>query len=192
MADARVGIRATQPEDLDAAAELYAAVAAEGIYIGAEAPVDKGARRERWEKDLSRDDSLSLVAEAGGEIVGLAGLDGVRVPDLGMLVAREWRGRGVGTRLLRACIEWARERGAHKISLQVWPHNHAALRLYRKFGFEQEGYLRKHYRRRNGELWDAVIMGLLLDEDGEVPESLNGSQPRETTIVSLTSSNCQA
>jgi RimJ/RimL family protein N-acetyltransferase len=192
MADARVGIRATQPEDLDAAAELYAAVAAEGIYIGAEAPVDKGARRERWEKDLSRDDSLSLVAEAGGEIVGLAGLDGVRVSDLGMLVAREWRGRGVGTRLLRACIEWARERGAHKICLQVWPHNHAALGLYRKFGFEQEGYLRKHYRRRNGELWDAVIMGLLLAEDGEVPESLHGNEPREATIVSLTSTNCQA
>ena len=42
----------------------------------------------------------------------------------------------------------------------------AALALYRKFGFEQEGYLRSHYRRANGELWDAVVMGLLLREAG--------------------------
>jgi RimJ/RimL family protein N-acetyltransferase len=177
--------------DLEAAAELFAAVAAEAIYIGAEAPVDKGARRVRWESDLPREDSLSLVAEAGGEIIGLAGLDGVRVSDLGMLVARKWRGRGVGTRLLRTCIAWAREQGAHKISLQVWPHNHAALRLYKAFGFEQEGYLRKHYRRRNGELWDAVIMGLVLAEDEEVPEPPHGTGPPEHSIASLTSTNCQ-
>jgi RimJ/RimL family protein N-acetyltransferase len=50
----------------------------------------------------------------------------------------------------------------HKIALQVWPHNEAALALYRSSGFEQEGYLRQHYRRKNGELWDAVVMGRLV------------------------------
>jgi RimJ/RimL family protein N-acetyltransferase len=163
--DARVRVRPTQPEDLDAAAELCAQVAAEGVYIGAEAPVDKAARKQRWLEDLARDDSFSVVAESEGRIIGLAGVDGDRVADLGMLVAPEWRGRGVGTRLLSACIAWARARGAHKVGLQVWPHNEAALRLYGAFGFEREGYLRKHYRRRNGELWDAVIMGLLLSEE---------------------------
>lgn len=164
-ADAPVRLRPTQPEDLDAAADLYAAVADEGIYIGAEAPVDKASRRERWLEDLARDDSFSVVAEAEGRIIGLAGIDGDGVADLGMLVAREWRGRGVGSRLLSACIAWARARGAHKVALQVWPHNEAALRLYRAFGFEEEGYLRRHYRRRNGELWDAVIMGLVLSDE---------------------------
>jgi RimJ/RimL family protein N-acetyltransferase len=50
------------------------------------------------------------------------------------------------------------------VALQVWPHNHAARALYRRFGFADEGLLRRHYRRRNGELWDAVVMGLVLDE----------------------------
>jgi RimJ/RimL family protein N-acetyltransferase len=68
----------------------------------------------------------------------------------------------VGSALLSAAIAWAREAGAHKVALQVWPHNEAAIALYRKFGFEQEGRLRRHYRRRNGELWDAVVMGLCL------------------------------
>ncbi|MGH9178809.1 MAG: GNAT family N-acetyltransferase, partial [Acidimicrobiales bacterium] len=86
------------------------------------------------------------------------------VADLGMLVAAGWRGQGVGAALMRSGLDWAREAGAHKIALQVWPHNEAALALYRKFGFVEEGRLRRHYRRRDGELWDAVLMGLLLDE----------------------------
>ena len=71
---------------------------------------------------------------------------------------------------VRACstaaITWARDVGAHKVALQMWPHNDRAHALYEKFGFVDEGRLVRHYRRRNGELWDAVIMGLALDEPG--------------------------
>ena len=82
--------------------------------------------------------------------------------EIGMLVARDWRGRGVGSALLAAAIEWARERGLHKLSLAVFPHNAAAIALYRKFGFVEEGRRIAHYRRASGELWDAIEMGLLL------------------------------
>ena len=79
-----------------------------------------------------------------------------------MLVAREWRGRGVGSALVAAAIDRSRERGLHKLCLSVFPHNEAAIALYRKFGFEEEGYRRKQLRRANGELWDLIDMGLLL------------------------------
>lgn len=79
-----------------------------------------------------------------------------------MIVAADVRRGGVGSALLQAAIGWARAHGAHKVALQVWPHNDAGIGLYRKFGFEEEGHLRRHYRRQNGELWDAVIMGLAL------------------------------
>jgi ribosomal protein S18 acetylase RimI-like enzyme len=49
------------------------------------------------------------------------------------------------------------------VALQVWPHNERAIALYRKFGFQVEGRLVRHYRRRNGELWDAIPMALVLD-----------------------------
>ena len=61
-----------------------------------------------------------------------------------------------------AGIEWARQRRLHKLSLSVWPHNAAAIALYHKHGFVEEGRRVKHYRRANGELWDTVEMGLLL------------------------------
>jgi RimJ/RimL family protein N-acetyltransferase len=56
----------------------------------------------------------------------------------------------------------ARSRGLHKLALSVFPHNEAAIALYRKFGFVEEGRRRRHVRRANGELWDLIEMGLLL------------------------------
>ena len=81
------------------------------------------------------------------------------VADIGMLVTDGWRGRGLGSALLDAAMEWASGAGAHKVALEVWPHNDAGLALYRRAGFVEEGRKRRHYRRRNGEIWDAVLMG---------------------------------
>ena len=67
-----------------------------------------------------------------------------------------------GSELMAAAIEWAREHDLHKLSLSVFAHNDAAIALYRKFGFVEEGRRVKQYRRSNGELWDAIDMGLLL------------------------------
>lgn len=56
---------------------------------------------------------------------------------------------------------WAREQGLHKLTLSVFPHNDAAIALYRKFDFMEEGRRTRHIRA-NGELWDLIEMGLLL------------------------------
>jgi RimJ/RimL family protein N-acetyltransferase len=162
---AGIAVRDATLGDLDALVALVVAVAGEGRWIATEAPVDLEARRRRVAEDIEGEDGVVLVAEAGGAPVGQLGLHLARygVADLGMLVAAGWRGRGVGAALLAAGVERARAAGAHKVALQVWPHNTAAIALYERFGFEREGYLRRHYRRRSGELWDAVVMGLRLD-----------------------------
>jgi RimJ/RimL family protein N-acetyltransferase len=51
-----------------------------------------------------------------------------------------------------------------QVEPEVFPWNEPAIALYRKFGFVEEGRLRKQYRRQNGELWDVLVMGLVLDE----------------------------
>jgi RimJ/RimL family protein N-acetyltransferase len=117
-----------------------------------------------FETSIRRQDAQFFVAEEDGRIVGELGIEkqGYGVAEFGMMVVTDVRGRGVGSALLAAAIDWARQAGAHKVALQVWPHNESAIALYQKFGFEQEGYLRRHYPRRNGEIWDAVVMGLVL------------------------------
>ena len=139
---------------------------AEGRWLGLEAPFDREERLAHMTEALVKDDEEVFVAAAANDVVGQVWVS-VRpygVADLGMLVAPAWRNRGVGSALLDAAVGWAKDAGAHKVSLQLWPHNRAAAALYRNHGFVEEGLLRRHYRRQNGELWDAVIMGLVLDE----------------------------
>ena len=161
-------VRPAQRRDLHQILDLLEAVAAEGRWIGTEAPIDRDARLSHLSDTIEGDSTaVRYVADAGGVVVGNLGMElrPYNVAELGMFVHRDWRRRGVGSALMEAGIDWARSAGAHKVALQLWPHNHAALALYRKFGFEREGLLRRHYRRRNGELWDAVVMGLVLDRD---------------------------
>ena len=158
MHDAPFHIRPAREDDRIPLAVLFAAVAEERDGIATEPPVDIEARAASWTIDGT------LVAVAGDEIVGALVIEASRhgFGEFGMNVAREWRGRGVGSALLAAAIEWARERGLHKLSLGVFAHNAAAIALYRKFGFVEEGRHVKQYRRASGELWDSVDMGLLL------------------------------
>jgi RimJ/RimL family protein N-acetyltransferase len=159
-------VRPLRPDDVPAVVQLWEAVAAEGRWLGAEAPLDREERARRLQEALADRRRAQFVADASGVVVGHLGIDlaPYGVADLGMLVDARWRRRGVGTALLRAAVDWAGRAGAHKVALQVWPHNTAARALYRRLGFVEEGRLRRHYPRRNGELWDAVVMGLVLDE----------------------------
>jgi RimJ/RimL family protein N-acetyltransferase len=79
------------------------------------------------------------------------------VADLGLMVARSHRGRGIGRALLEQAADWARHVGVSKLELHVFPHNEPAIALYESFGFEREGYRHGHYRRE-GELVDAILM----------------------------------
>jgi len=151
-------VRPARDDDRDALAALFAGVAAERDGIASEPPVDVEGVAARWRVQDS------LVADANGTLV--ASIDFFPsvfgFAEIGMAVARDWRGRGVGSALLGAAIDEARVRGWHKLSLGVFAHNDAAIALYRKFGFTEEGRRVKHYRRSSGELWDAIEMGLLL------------------------------
>lgn len=153
-----VEIRPAVDSDRMPLARLHAAVAEERDGIAAEPPVDLERRAAYWNLDWT------LVAVAAGEPVGVVFL--LETPfgfaELGMCVAAEWRGRGVGSALVAAAIDLARGRGLHKLSLGVFPHNAPAIALYRRFGFVEEGRRVKHIRRQSGELWDPIDMGLLL------------------------------
>jgi ribosomal protein S18 acetylase RimI-like enzyme len=154
-------VRPAVESDLDAVVNILWSVAGEGRWVGTELPFDRRERRRMYDRMLHSSTATVLVADFEGRIVGQAALQvaSYGVVDLGMAILDGYRGRGIGTALLEAGIEWARLSGAHKMSLEVWPHNEAALSLYRKLGFIEEGRKVRHYRRANGEIWDAILMG---------------------------------
>jgi ribosomal-protein-alanine N-acetyltransferase len=157
-----VRVRTLAEPDLEGCLDLFEAVAAEGSWLANEPPIDRAEVRARWRDLLATGEGTLLVADDGGPPAGLAAMVGLLSPELGMLVRAGRRRQGVGDALVRACIAWAEGRGAREVVLHVFPHNAAAVALYRKHGFEERGVVREAYPRRSGERWDAIRMVKLL------------------------------
>jgi RimJ/RimL family protein N-acetyltransferase len=159
-------IRPAEPGDAEALVALARAVGGEpgGWLITTTDWRSEGDER-RYLKALRRHPHAAVyVAEArGGEIVGRLSVArdphpaSAHVADLGLMVDARWRRRGIGTGLLAQAVEWARPRGVRKLELHVFPHNQGAVALYEAFGFEREGYRKRHYRRPDGYV-DAILM----------------------------------
>jgi RimJ/RimL family protein N-acetyltransferase len=154
----RIEIRPAGEDDRRHLAQLFAEVAEERDGIAAEPPIDVEKRAASFRLEGM------FVALAGDDVVGLLHVEESHFGfgEIGMMVARDWRGRGIGAALLTTAVQWGREQGLHKLTLSVFPHNTAALGLYRRSGFEEEGRRVKQIRRANGELWDLIDMGLHL------------------------------
>jgi RimJ/RimL family protein N-acetyltransferase len=165
-ASAMAEIRDATTTDVPGILALHALVAAEGRWIGTEAPVDTARFARLFTEAIESDQSHLFVATEEGKVVGNLGLHPSTpgIISVGMSIDPACRGQGIGTALMSAAIAWARaQQTIHKMELEVWPHNTAALALYAKVGFAIEGRRPRHYRRRSGELWDSVVMGLVLD-----------------------------
>ncbi len=110
---------------------------------------------------------LHLVAERDGRIVGSAGLHPMpqlrrrHVAMLGITVAGEAQGQGVGKALMQALCDYADQWAQLlRIELTVFADNARAIALYRQFGFQTEGTHRA-YALRHGVYTDVLAMARL-------------------------------
>ncbi len=81
---------------------------------------------------------------------------------LGMGMLADYRGKGIGSRLMEAALAAAWSIGLTRIELSVNASNQRAIRLYEKSGFEYEGVLRNAIMLA-GDYQDVVIMGILAE-----------------------------
>ena len=93
-----------------------------------------------------------------GYLVAMRGADEVHL--LNITVAPGFQRRGWGNQMLQTLIDWARERGAHAIWLEVRASNRGAIALYQALGFEHQGERKNYYPLALNQREDAVIMGL--------------------------------
>jgi RimJ/RimL family protein N-acetyltransferase len=159
-------IRPALPSDAEALTAYIAAIVAERL------PVlfvrDKPPSVEQVAAMIARhaEDARSclLLACDGDAVIGMLDFSSSARPQqrhvgaFGMSVAHAARGRGVGTRLVRALIAFAAAHGYRRIELEVFATNTSAIRLYEREGFAHEG------RRRGavmvgGEAVDLLMMG---------------------------------
>ena len=158
-----VEIRPARPQDASSYLAMWREVVAERRFVRTE--VVKGAVRDyrRQFRDSVTNDRAWFLTIAEGRVVGALFIERMAHPvnrhvaTLGMAVHAPWRGKGLGTALMEAALRWAGSSGVEKVSLEVYPTNEAALALYRRFGFEEEGRLVRHSRKSYG-YEDELIM----------------------------------
>ena len=101
--------------------------------------------REYYQEQLTKKDTLYIVAEMDGNIVGFAScyiisIPKTKAPKIGVLVAnfvqKEFRGKGVGTKLYNFRMNWFKKQKVSFVEMNVDARNKKALKLWKKFCFE--------------------------------------------------------
>jgi RimJ/RimL family protein N-acetyltransferase len=168
----RVHIRRALPDD---AAELLAYLRTVGgesdnLTFGTEGPgLSEAEERDFLTRCAAADNALVLVATWAGSIVGSLSFEGGRrqrtrhTGELGISVAGELTGQGIGRALMEELIAWAERSGViRKLNLRTRVDNRAAIRLYERLGWVVEGRVTRDQCVR-GTYFDTLFMGRPVD-----------------------------
>ena len=130
--------------------------------------------REWIKRHLDSLGSIVLVAEVDGNIVGMLGFEcGQRRRlahrgTLAMSLLKEFRGRGIGSALMQALIEWGENNpNMEKLTLAVLATNKPAIALYGKFGFVEEGRRPREVKLGPRQYVDDILMYRFVDQSGQ-------------------------
>lgn len=168
MSTDSVEIRATRLADLPSLVECLNGVFSERKYLAIVEPIPVGEAIGYHATKITAGHP-HFVAVDDGRVVGLCDA-GPAAParmaaqshscTLGMLLAPDYRGRGLGDRLLRATLAACRGK-FERVALNVYSHNERAHRLYLRCGFVEEGRQRGAWKL-DGMSSDIIDMALWL------------------------------
>ena len=106
------------------------------------------------------------IRSADDALIGGCGFDGFQVgkshrAEIGYWLAKPFWGRGIMTAVVqRVCQHAFEEFSLTKITAHVFQHNPASARVLEKCGFQEEGFLRRHFLK-DGQFIDARLFALL-------------------------------
>lgn len=163
--DSNIDIVAISDDHIVGFRDAVAAVAAERKFLATFEGFSLDATCAFVTQNLSKG-LPNLVAVRNGQVVGWCDVCSIDKPVmqhtgvLGMGVLKEYRGKGVGKRLIVQAIEAAKAVGLTRIQLYVREDNERAIKLYLSVGFEKEGVLRKAMLV-DGIYYNNIAMALL-------------------------------
>ena len=169
MTSSEIRVRPVHPDD---AADLYAIVSDPRVNDTlVQLPSMEFSETQKWVQN-HQPGQHRLVAEVNGRVVGSCGLTQNLRPRmmhsgrLGMMIHHDYWGQGVGSALMAAQMNLADNwLNLHRVELEVFTDNPAAVHLYQKFGFEIEGTRRMNVFGGNGRFRDEFQMARLHNTD---------------------------
>jgi len=115
-------------------------------------------QKERLQAEWKQRSAL-LVAERDGKLCGYASLAAGLAPGAvwltDLVVAASQRRKGVGTRLVLAAQNWARQHGYERLVVEMQSKNNPAIHLAYKLAFEFSGYNDRYYENQEIALFFA-------------------------------------
>ena len=142
----------------------YLASYPEETFITAEQESDFLQKKQESENEIE------LIAEVNGQIVGLAGVDALRMREktkhrahFGISIDQAYWGLGIGRAMTEVCIECAKRAGYAQLELDVVADNERAVHLYRSLGFTEYGRNPRGMRSRTAGWQTFILMRLELD-----------------------------
>lgn len=167
---ARVLVRPLIPEDRQALLDLFLPVGPEDKrYIRHD--VNDPAVIESWIDNLDYNKVLPLVAIVNNRIVGVASLHFRQGParhraEVRIFLAKDFRQRGVGTRMLSGLIELARRRSLYLLEVEIVSDQSHMVKAFQNLGFETKCILEDFHMMPDGELRDVYFLVLRLQTSG--------------------------
>lgn len=163
-------IRNASEEDAEALVELMKKLDSETTFLLREP--DEFTLTVEQEKNfieakLQSEVELFLLAEVDGKMIGTCAINGStrkrlrHTANLGIALTEKYCGKGIGRKLMETAIDWAKENGMTRITLQVDTSNYRAINLYTKLGFQVEGTFMKDKKLSDGSYRNGYGMALM-------------------------------
>lgn len=157
-----IEIRQIEDKDIRGFYDALCSVASEGVYLLTTTPPPY-EKMENFVLNNIKKNHSQYVAVQKDKIIGWVDIIPLErntmthVGHLGMGVLSDFRGLGIGTKLLDKAIAHAWTQDLKRLELEVFSDNEIAVKLYEKCSFEVEG-LKKRARFFEGKYQDITIM----------------------------------
>lgn len=168
----RLLLRPLVPEDVETLVQLYEVAQAEDLLSLRQKFADLNVIRS-WAAGLDYTQALPLLAFIDKRIVGDVTFyrrDDAHqhIADVRIFLAKDFRGRGLGTEMLGTLIELARKSGLHWLYAEVFASQPKVIRAFEHVGFVQKCTFENYFMMPDGQTEDVVVMlNRLLKPNGE-------------------------
>lgn len=158
-----VSVRPMGVEDAEGLHQFFCRIPAEDLLFLRRDVTNRDVI-DAWATDVALEQTVTLLAERDGRIVGEASIHPSRVPwtahvaEIRVVVDAEHRQLGLGSRLVQVIFLEALGRGIEKIVAEMTPDQKGAINVFQKLGFRVEGLFRDHVRDRQGQKRDLLVM----------------------------------